>query len=63
MILTFFTTYTDDTTLIEVYDKKRIAVHYLKFWFWIDLVSIFPFEQIGNLFREHDNTSRLAKAS
>jgi hypothetical protein len=29
MILTFFTTYTDDLTLIEVYDKKKIAIHYL----------------------------------
>lgn len=26
-----------------VYDRKTIAVEYLKLWFWLDLISSFPY--------------------
>lgn len=44
MLLTFFTPYFDNDKLM--FSMKSIACNYLKFWFWIDLVSIFPFEQV-----------------
>ena len=25
-----------------VFDKRRIVRHYLRFWFWIDLLSVLP---------------------
>ena len=35
---------TDARQLHVIYDPKIIAVAYFEFWFWIDLVSTFPFE-------------------
>ena len=32
---------TEDFETID--DHKQIAIHYLKGWFWIDLIAIFPF--------------------
>lgn len=32
---------------ILTYDKKLIAISYLKFWFWIDFVSTVPFDLIA----------------
>ena len=43
-ILTFFTAYWDGERLVV--SLKSIAVNYLKFWFWMDILSIFPFEYI-----------------
>jgi Ion transport protein len=44
MVLTFFTPYWESEKLIL--SLRSIAWNYFKFWFWIDLVSVFPFEQI-----------------
>ena len=30
--------------MYEITDKKEIAKRYLKFWFWIDIISILPVE-------------------
>ena len=46
IIFTFFTAYFDEVKLVLIYDKKVIAKKYLKFWFWLDLLSIIPFDQI-----------------
>jgi len=46
LIVTFFTTITDKERLTEETNKKIIACVYLKGWFWIDLVSIFPFDSV-----------------
>ena len=27
-------------------NPKEIAIHYFKFWFWIDFLSAFPFDKI-----------------
>jgi len=42
----FFTTYTDSYKQIEVTDHKKIAKNYVTGWFFIDLMSIFPFDAI-----------------
>ena len=31
-------------------DKKIIAKNYLRFWFWIDMISILPFDAVGSAF-------------
>ena len=46
IVFTFFTAYFDEVKLTLQTDKKIIAKGYLKFWFWMDLVSIIPFDQI-----------------
>ena len=47
IIVTFFTSVSDDKTCTEIVDRKKIAVLYLKGWFWIDSLSIFPFDLIA----------------
>ena len=56
MVLNFFIAYYDDTDDI-VDSRKKIACTYLRKWFLIDIVSIFPISQILNT----DNYSRLAR--
>jgi hypothetical protein len=45
IIITFFTSYTDGDN-VEVTQHKRIMKNYIKFWFWIDLLSIIPFDYL-----------------
>ena len=44
IILQFFQTYQDPSTLLIITDFKSIALRYIKKWFIIDLLSIIPFE-------------------
>ena len=47
MVVNFLTAYVDETTNILVYDHNKIAIRYVSvipFWFWMDLISTFPFE-------------------
>lgn len=44
LILTFFTSVPDEKRVYEITDKEIIAKKYLKGWFWVDLVSILPFD-------------------
>ena len=44
IILQFFQTYQDPSTLLIITDYKSIALRYIKGWFFIDLLSIIPFE-------------------
>ena len=44
IILQFFQTYQDPSTLLIITDFKSIALRYIKKWFFIDLLSIIPFE-------------------
>lgn len=46
VFLCFVTTYTDSYKQIEITNHKKIAFHYLKGWFLIDILSIFPFDLI-----------------
>lgn len=46
IIISFNTAYEDvDTEKLE-YDRLHIAKHYIRFWFWIDLLSTIPFDDI-----------------
>jgi glucan phosphoethanolaminetransferase (alkaline phosphatase superfamily) len=44
MIFAFFTTTSDAKKATEVTELKKIAKNYLTGWFFIDLVSIIPFD-------------------
>ena len=46
IVLNFFHSYLDEKTGEIIIDSKKIAIHYLKGWFTIDLISSFPFEFI-----------------
>ena len=47
IIVTFFTSVPDEHNCTEIVDRKKIAYIYLKGWFWIDSLSIFPFDLIA----------------
>lgn len=44
MGINFLMAYRDDVTGLWVRSVKLIALKYLRMWFWIDFVSIFPFD-------------------
>ena len=44
IILQFFQTYQDRATLLIITDFKSIALRYIKGWFFIDFLSIIPYE-------------------
>ena len=46
IILQFFQTYQDPATLLVITSFKKIAKKYLKRWFFIDFLSIIPYELI-----------------
>ena len=51
IVLTFFTPYIENDKIVV--SLKSIGCNYLKFWFWMDVVSVFPFEILidqGNVF-------------
>jgi hypothetical protein len=49
MVITFFTSVTDHEKMLEVTSKKIIACQYMHGWFWVDFVSIFPFDEFTTL--------------
>jgi hypothetical protein len=46
IVLTFFTSYTDEVTQSEIFNKKSIAINYFKGWFWFDILSVIPIDYI-----------------
>jgi hypothetical protein len=60
--LWFFTSYEDRESGRMVASKKRIALNYLKLWFWIDLVSMIPFELILEAFMNVDQSASASLA-
>ena len=51
IVVTFFTSVNDEATCTEITDRKKIASLYLKGWFWIDTLSIFPFDLIASAYQ------------
>lgn len=52
MIMNFVTPIYIDYQL--VISQKKIIFNYLKFWFWLDFLSVFPFEFFLDFFTEDD---------
>ena len=65
MIFNFFTPITSDCGKIEITDRKKIAMAYIKSWFFIELLSIIPYEFLLNNKRYNilARSSRLFKIS
>ena len=47
--LNFNTAYFDVRHECYIYSRPMIASHYLEFWFWVDLVSTIPFDDLVSL--------------
>ena len=58
IVLTFFTSVTDEKDFKEITDKKRIALIYLKKWFIIDVLSILPVDVFLFANQNADETAR-----
>jgi len=66
IVFCFLTSYTDKFNKLEVTDIKLIAKRYMRGWFWIDLLSVIPFEAIFTLVEDETPDSgmfRYAKLS
>lgn len=50
MCLSFNTAYFDVRHECYIYSRPMIASHYLEFWFWVDLISTIPFDDLVSLF-------------
>ena len=48
IVLNFVTAYYDEEEEILVISRKKIICKYLKFWFWVDSVSVIPFQLMVN---------------
>lgn len=53
MILNFNTGFYERGDLVT--KRKKIAPHYLKSWFTIDFVSVFPLDNVLSLFDDQEN--------
>ena len=47
MGVTFFVAYYEEGTTVLVVNRQRVARRYLRCLFWIDLVSVFPFDALS----------------
>lgn len=55
IVLTFFSAYVEESNMQLETNKAVIAKKYLKFWFWMDLLSIIPFDLIlQNIFTDSE---------
>ena len=61
IILTFYTARFDEKKLVLVTNRKQIACDYISSWFFLDVISIFPFEFIFS--KLDGNVGNLAKIS
>ena len=43
MVVTFFATYYDKEKCKLIEDHREIAQNYIRGWFWVDLLTVFPF--------------------
>lgn len=63
IIVTFFTAYHDESKINLVTDKKVIAKKYIKFWFWLDLLSILPVDMFISSSDENGSLSGVTRFS
>lgn len=66
IVLWFFTSYTDKKRGVEVTNHKKIAINYIKTWFFIDVISTLPIDVIFyiddvNSFLRYTKISKITK--
>ena len=44
IVINFRTTYVEQKTQLIISEPKKIAIHYLKTWFFVDFVAAIPFD-------------------
>lgn len=59
LVLNFFTESYDPKTHTLINTHRAIAIQYIKTWFWIDLISIFPFEMVFKMLSTSKRTDEL----
>jgi hypothetical protein len=47
LVLAFFRQYEDPSSGRIVHQFRPIAARYMRFWFWIDLVSVIPWDAVA----------------
>ncbi len=60
IIVAFNTAYVDESTEIVITDRKKIALNYLRLWFWIDIGSTIPFDSVIAFFMGHTGSGALS---
>ncbi|XP_021960704.1 potassium/sodium hyperpolarization-activated cyclic nucleotide-gated channel 1 [Folsomia candida] len=46
IVVNFYTGFPDPTSDLVILEKRTIAKNYVKFWFWIDLLSSIPYDTL-----------------
>ena len=59
ILVNFRLAFLDPISERYVYDMQRIRAHYTRFWFWIDLVSVMPFDALAIALDDAEQLSRL----
>lgn len=59
ILVTFNTAYVDIHFEILEYRRNKIIQHYLQFWFWIDVLAMFPFDGLANAALDKINISAI----
>ena len=49
IIINFISAYDDPETSLPVVKYKKIAKSYMKMWFWIDLITVMPFNMLESM--------------
>ena len=49
IFINFISATVDKNTNTIIFDRKKIAINYIKSWFILDLIACFPFQLLGNL--------------
>jgi hypothetical protein len=49
IIINFLSAYDDPQTSLPVVKYRKIAKNYLKMWFWIDLITVLPFNLLESI--------------
>ena len=57
IVMTFFTTYTDQHTSLEETRHKRIAWNYVKTWLIFDIFSVIPFDYLLFAIQQDENNA------
>lgn len=59
LIINFRTTFINQKTGEEIYNTKKIRMHYIKGRFWIDFLATVPFDVIAEAIFTNSSTTAL----
>lgn len=53
----------EKNNIIKISSRKKIAINYLKFWFWLDLLASFPYVEFAELSISDENNKITSKGA